>query len=58
MERADSISIRHDETTNTWRLYWGGTEELADSREFRSLDEAAPVARALMTLRLVKPPKD
>ena len=57
MDKRDTVSIRHDEESNTWKIYWGRTQELATPREFRSLEEAGPVARALMTLRLVDPPE-
>jgi len=42
------VEIRFEEGDRPWRIYWSGTTELADERWFSTLEEAGPVARALM----------
>lgn len=52
MERR-RITIRFDEDVEAWRIYWSTVDvptlTLADPRVFGTLEEAGPVARALMT---------
>jgi len=47
MERR-TVEIRHEAQLGTWRIYWGGTNALADMRRFETIEEAGPVAHALM----------
>jgi len=49
------VLIKFVEDENRWRISWSCTTELADPRSFATIDEAAPVARALMGY--VEPPK-
>ena len=56
-----SITIRHIEEEQGWRLHWSETLEPADDRLFSSLESAGRVARSLMghpdpepTLKLIK----
>lgn len=42
------VLIKFMDDENRWRIFWSCTTELADPRSFATIDEAAPVARALM----------
>jgi len=45
------VLIKFMDDENRWRIFWSCTTELADPRSFATIDEAAPVARALMGRR-------
>lgn len=42
------VEIRFNDSSGRWKIYWSGTDELADDRDFATLEEAGPVARELM----------
>ena len=42
------VEIRFEEDVGAWRIYWSGTDELADPGVFGSLMEAGTMARQLM----------
>jgi len=42
------VEVRYEEGERPWRIYWSGTQQLADERRFATLEEAGPVARALV----------
>ena len=42
------VDIRYDDDERGWRIYWSGTQELADERTFATLEEAGVAARALV----------
>jgi hypothetical protein len=43
-----TVTIRFEEDSGKWRIYWSGTNELADEELYDTLDDAGPAARALM----------
>ena len=50
------VELRFEEGEGAWRIYWSCTQELADERWFKNLEEAGPVARALMSEAPWTPP--
>lgn len=49
------VWIRFEEELGVWRIYWSGTFDLADDREFETLGAAGRVARQILGLE--QPPK-
>jgi len=44
-----SVLIRYEgDERGTWCLYWSDTQELADPREFATLEDASAAARAIL----------
>ena len=52
------VRIQYEAADHGWRIYWSDTNELADGRLFPTIVEAGPIARALMTLRVVSSPPE
>jgi hypothetical protein len=42
------VELRFEEDVQRWRIFWSGTAELADERDFEKLEDAGARARELM----------
>jgi len=49
-----SILIEYQDGEGTWCIYWSDTRELAELREFSTLEEAGAVANALLARAALK----
>lgn len=46
--KARKVLIRFETGSRPWRIYWGDTLTLADTRKYRTIEEAGAAAQALL----------